>query len=230
MSFSKGIPLHKGGSTQDLNNFRPISLLSIFDKIIEKLMHKRLYQFLEHHNILFENQFGFRKNNSTSYALMEITEKIKESIDKGKYGCGIFIDLRKANDTVNHSILVNKLEHYGVRGILLEWFKLYLTGRKQYVFHNGETSDLKPISCGVPHGSVLGPLLFLLYINDLPNNSLKLKFFLFADDTNIYFESDDLSKLERSVNKELRKLYLWLSVNHLSLNISKTKFHYFSSI
>ena len=155
---------------------------------------------------------------------MEITEKIKESIDKGKYGCGIFIDLRKAFDTVNHIILVNKLEHYGVRGILLEWFKSYLTGRKQYVFHNGEISDLKPISCGVPQGSVLGPLLFLLHINDLPNISLKLKFFLFADDTNIHFESDDLSKLERTVNKELRKLYLWLNVNHLSLNVSKTNF------
>ena len=99
------MPLHKGGSTEDLNNFRPISLLSIFDKIIEKLMHKRLYHFLELHNLLFENQFGFRKNNSTSYALMEITEHIKESIDKGKFGCGIYIDLRKAFDTVNHSIL-----------------------------------------------------------------------------------------------------------------------------
>ena len=120
MSFSKGIfpdklkivkviPLHKGGSTQDLNNFRPISLLSIFDKIIEKIIHKRLYHFLEHHNILFENQFGFRKNNSTSYALMEITERIKESIDSGKFGCGIFIDLRKAFDTVNHDILNKKI-------------------------------------------------------------------------------------------------------------------------
>ena len=133
----KVIPLHQGGSTQDLNNFRPISLLSIFDKIIEKIIHKRLYHFLEHHHILFENQFGLRKNNSTSYALMEITEKIEESIDSGKFGCGIFIDLRKAFYTVNHSILFKKLEHYGVRGMLLEWFISYLTDRKQYVFTTG---------------------------------------------------------------------------------------------
>ena len=188
----KVVPLHKGGSTEDLNNFRPISFLSIFDKIIEKIMHKRLYHFLELHNVLCDKQFGFRKNNSTSYALMEITEKIKESIDNGKYGCGIYIDLRKAFDTVNHNILIKKLEHYRVRGILLEWFKSYLNERKQFVFMNGESSDLKYISCGVPQGSVLGPLLFLLYINDLPNISAKLKFFLFADDTNIYFESNDL--------------------------------------
>ena len=219
----KVIPLHKDGSTQDLNNFRPISLLSIFDKIIEKIIHKRLYHFLEHHQILFENQFGFRKNNSTSYALMEITEKIKESIDSGKFGCGIFIDLRKAFDTVNHSILFKKLEH-GVRGVRLEWFISYLTDRKQHVFYNGESSNLKPISCGVPQGSVLGPLLFLIYINDLPNISTDLKFSLFADDTNIYFESDDLIKLEKVVNKELKNIFLWLNVNRLSLNVSKTNF------
>ena len=105
-----------------------------------------------HHHILFENQFGFRKNNSTSYALMEITEKIKESIDSGKFDCGKFIDLRKAFDTVNHSILFKKLEHYGVRGMLLEWFISYLTDRKPYVFYNGESSNLKPISCGVSPG------------------------------------------------------------------------------
>ena len=235
MSFSKGIfpeklkivkviPRHKGGSTQDLNNFRLISLLSIFDKIIEKIIHKKLSHFLDLHNILFENQFGFRKNNSTSYALMEITEKIKESIDSGKFGCGIFIDLRKAFDTVNHDILLNKLEHYGVSGVLLQWFRSYLTERKQYVFYNGESSDLKPISCGVPQGSVLGPSLFLIYINDLPNISTNLKFFLFADDTNIYFESDDLIKIEKTVNKELQKLYLWLNINRLSLNVTKINF------
>ena len=114
LKIAKVLPLHKGGSTLDPNNFRPISLLSIFDKIIEKIIHKRLYGFLEFHNILYANQFGFRKKNSTVYALMDITEKIKETIDKGKFGCGIFIDLKKAFDTVNHQILLAKLEHYGV--------------------------------------------------------------------------------------------------------------------
>ena len=205
LKIAKIIPLHKGGSTQDLNNFRPISLLSIFDKIMEKLMHKRLYAFLDEHKILFENQFGFRKGSSTAHSLVEITEKIKESIDNGKFGCGIFIDLKKAFDTVNHKILISKLEHYGVRSNTLKWFESYLTDRKQYVFYNGTSSETKSISCGVPQGSVLGPLLFLIYINDLPNISEKLNFFLFADDTNIYYESDNLLELEMTVNKELKK-------------------------
>ena len=216
LKVAKVIPLHKGGSTQEVNNFRPISLLSIFDKIIEKLMHKRLYHFLETHNILYEKQFGFRKKNSTAHSLIEITEKIKESIDKGLYGCGIFIDLKKAFDTVNHNILLTKLEHYGVRGSVLKWFESYLTNRKQFVFYNGVSSDIASISCGVPQGSVLGPLLFLIYVNDLPNVSDKLMFFLFADDTNIYYESDNLLELEKTVNKELKLLSLWLNLNRLA--------------
>ena len=180
IKIAKVIPVHKGGSTQDLNNFRPISLLSIFDKIIEKLMHQKLYHYPEEHNLMYNKQFGFRKKNTTVYALIEITEKIKESIDNGKFGCGIFIDLKKAFDTVNHSILLKKLEHYGVRGNLLRWFESYLSERKQYVYFNGEISDLMNISCGVPQGLVLGPLLFLIYIHDIPNVSEKLFFYLFA--------------------------------------------------
>ena len=224
LKVAKVLALHKGGSTEELNNFRPISLLSIFDKIIEKLMHKRLYAFFEEHDILCKNQFGFRKGYSTIYALIEIIEKIKSSLDEGKFGCGIFIDLKKAFDTVNHEILLSKLEHYGIRGPILNWFRSYLTDRKQFVFCNGVQSSTKTITCGVPQGSVLGPLLFLIYINDLPNISDKLQFFLFADDTNIYYEDSDLRNLEKTMNKELKKLSLWLNLNRLALNISKTNF------
>ena len=157
LKISKVVAIHKGGSTQELNNFRPISLLSIFDKIIEKLMHKRIYEFFEDHNILYELQFGFRKKMSTAHSLVEITEEIKESIDNGKFGCGIFIDLKKAFDTVNHQILLTKLEHYGIRGTLLKWFESYLTDRKQYVYHNGIASSMESITCGVPQGSVSQP-------------------------------------------------------------------------
>ena len=179
---------------------------------------------MEENNIFYHEQFGFRKGNSTINALMQITEKIKESIDKGKYGCGIFIDLRKAFDTVNHKILLMKLEHYGIRESALLWFAAYLNKRKQFVTINGENSELRELSCGVPEGSVLGPLLFLIYISDLPNISNKLDIFLFADDTNIYYENESFKELEKIVNKELKNLYLWLSINRLALNIEKTNF------
>ena len=133
---------------------------------------------------------------------------IKTSIDTGKFGCGIFIDLRKAFDTVNHEILPNKLEHYGIKDSMLKWFQSYLIDSKQYVYINGQSSELWLNNCGVPQGSVLGPLLFLIYINDLPNISKILNFYLFADDTNIYYESDSLNELERTVNKELDVIFM----------------------
>ena len=149
---------------------------------------------------------------------------IKVSIDSRKFGCGIFVDLRKAFDTVNHEILLNKLEHYGIRDFMLKWFQSYLFNPKQFVSFNGESSELLVNNCGVPQGVVHGHLLFLIYINDLPNISKTLTFYIFADDTNIYYESNSLNELEKTVNKELDKLYLWLNVNRLSLQIDKTNY------
>ena len=162
--------------------------------------------------------------HSTAHALTNITEEIRDSLDKNKYSCAVFVDFQKAFDTVNHSILLAKLEHYGIRGTINKWFESYLSNRRQYVYHNGIASDMKAITCGVPQGSVLGPLLFLIYVNDLPNISDKLRFFLFADDTNIYYDSEDLIELEKTVNQELRKLTQWLNINRLALNVSKTNF------
>ena len=201
--------------------------MSVFSKIIGKLVHKRLYDFLELSDVIHPLQFGFRRKHLTAHALISLTEKIKKTIDDGNYGCRVFIDLKKAFDTVNHDILLKKLEHYGIRGVPLEWFRSYLTNRKQYVSVCGNTSETLEITCGVPQGSVLGPLLFLLYINDLPSISRKLTFF--ADDTNIYYESSDVVDIQKTVNKGARKVRKWLEANRLALNIEKTNFVIFHS-
>ena len=229
LKLAKVITIYKKDSKDNPTNYRPISLLSIFSKLIEKLMCKRLYSFLDSCNILHSLQFGFREKHSTLHALIGMTETIKESIDNGTFGCGVFVDLQKAFDTVNHTILLKKLEYYGVRGNVLNWFSSYLCNRKQYVSVNGATSDQLTITCGVPQGSVLGPLLFLIYINDLPTVSRLLSFCLFADDTNIYFSSSDLLTLQKVMNRELKKVKKWLDANQLALNIEKTNFVIFHS-
>ena len=229
MKFAKVIPLFKKGCPLVASNYRPISLLSVFSKITEKVMYERLYKYLEKQEILYTLQFGFRASHSINHALVSLTEAIKNSLDNRKFGCGIFIDLQKAFDTVNHEVLLTKLEHYGIRGTVLDWFKSYLTDRKQYVSVNGSNSSYLNVTCGVPQGSVLGPLLFLIYINDLPYSSSKLTFYLFADDTNIYCEAENLDLLQGTVNNELKKVKIWLDVNKLSLNIDKTNFIIFKS-
>jgi len=170
-----------------LLTYRPISLLSIFGKLFEKIVCTRITNFLIQNDILYDYQFGFRKFNPTNLALIDVTDNILEHLDARDCGVGICIDLQKAFDTVNHDILLKKLDMYGIRHVMYSWIKDYLTNRQQYVSLQDVCSSSLCVNCGVPQGSVLGPLLFLIYVNDignvLPNKTVKL----FADDTNILY-------------------------------------------
>ena len=186
-------------------------------------MHKRVYSFLEQQNFFYNAQFGFRLSLSTNNALMSITENIQSQLDQNKFCAGVFVDLKKAFDTVDHEILLKKLSHYGIRGIANEWFCSYLTKRKQYVIIGNQVSTLNEISTGVPQGSVLGPLLFLIYINDLHKCIKYSKTYHFADDTSIMQSHSSLQILSKRINKDLSNLSNWLKTNKLSLNIKKTE-------
>ena len=224
LKHAKVTPIYKGEDNTDPGNYRPISLLSIFNRIFEKVMYNRLKPFLDKHDVLYKSQYGFREKRSTQHALLDIVSQIQSNMDRGLFSCGIFIDLKKAFDTVDHSILLNKLQHYGIRGIINEWFSSYLTARTQVTQIGHNISDKANTLCGVPQGSVLGPLLFLIYINDIYNSSDKLKFHLFADDTNLLYADKNLKSLETVVNTELTKIHNWLTANKLSLNIKKSNF------
>ena len=224
LKIAKVIPIYKSGSTMELNNYRPISVLNIFSKVFERLMYDRLTQFLDKYNILHHNQYGFRQYHSTHHALITLVDKITKSLDSGDIVIGVFLDLKKAFDTVDHTILFKKIHQYGIRGNLNKWFENYLANRSQYVSYNGKTSDIQNVSCGVPQGSILGPLLFILYINDFSNVSDILYYVLFADDTNVFLNGRDIHKLINTMQQELLKLHTWLLCNKLTLNISKT--HY----
>ena len=223
------VPIHEKGFSCLVSKYRPISLLSIFNKLIEKLMYNRIVSFLEKFSILHNNQFGFRSKHSTTHALLLLTDKIQRSIDNGTYSCGIFLDLCKAFDTVNHKILLTELEYYGIRGVANDSFASYLSNRRQFVSLFGTDSDYQTGTCGVPQRSVLGPLLFLLYINDMPKCSNILEFHLFADDKNLFLNNPNILNLESKLNVELEKVSHWLFANKLSLNIEKTSFVVFHS-
>ena len=159
------------------------------------------------------------KNHSTQTSLISFTDKLTEALDKNNYVIGLFLDLSKAFDTIDHSILVNKLQKYGIRGIPLDFIKNYLSGRSQLVSFNGCHSELRDVKCGVPQGSILGPFLFSLYINDIYKCAPLLKFFLFADDTSLLYHSKSLPFLIKIINQELKKLKLWLEINKSTLKL-----------
>ena len=224
IKIAKVIPIFKNIGEQLLVfNYRPISLLSNVNKIFEKLVYARLYSFLNLHNCIYELQFGFRAKHSTNHALFSLTEMIREALDSSNFACGIFIDLQKAFDTVDHQILLKKMEHYGIRGLANNWFKSYLTNRQQFVSINGFNSSKQTMKYGVPQGSVLGPLLFLIYINDLHQAILFSNVHHFADDTNLLVVGKTLKKIQKQINIDLKFLCKWLKANKISLNASKTE-------
>lgn len=229
MKLAKIIPLHKSGDTSNIINYRPVSVLSLFSKLLEHLMYNRLIDYINKHNMLYKFQYGFRTKHGANMALITLVDKITSAIDNGDIVVGLFLDLKKAFDTVNHKILLDKLFHYGIRGIAYNWLVDYLSQRKQYVNYNNTVSSETLIKCGVPQGSILGPLLFLMYVNDISNVSDTLLPLIFADDTNMFIQGKNIKETIDLTNEEMVKVVKWLQANRLSLNISKTHYMIFHS-
>ena len=217
-------PIFKKGKKDDMNNYRPISVISVVAKIFEKFTFEQLYEYLNNNNLISASQSGFRSLHSTLTALIEATDNWSINIDKGLLNGVIFIDLKKAFDTIDHAILLRKLRIYGVDENGIKFFESYLSNRSQRYCVNGELSETAKITCGVPQGTNLGPLLFLIYINDLPNCLDRASPRMFADDTNISIAANSVTELEQIINSELKNLHQWLLANRLSLNVAKTEF------
>lgn len=218
------IPIYKSGNHAAMSNYRPISLLSAISKILEKIVKKRLNIYLTKNNLYSNNQFGFRNNCSTEDAVLGLTQAVMDAVNRKKQCLAVFLDLAKAFDTVSSKILLKKLEHIGIRGCALNWFCSYLSNRTQRVRIGSEISPALPVNYGVPQGSILGPILFLIYVNDLCNIDITgMKIFSFADDTALVFEGE--TSYETNINAEqgLRNVKKWLDSNLLTLNVDKTK-------
>ena len=224
LKLAKVIPIFKSGLKTLPGNYRPISILSNLNKIIEKVIYNRLYSFFSKYNVLNCSQFGFREGHSTTLALSEFVEGVLSEFDEGNATCAVFLDLSKAFDSVDRKILLRKLENYGVRDKMHSLVKSYLEGRQQFVSFGGYESTCEKCEVGVPQGSVLGPLLFLIHINDLQNNT-SLRVLNFADDTLLYktFKESTYPNDRDSFDIELKKVSDWLIANKLKLNVNKTR-------
>lgn len=224
---AKITPIYKSGLKTSEANYRPISNLTVFSKILEKAMHSRIINYLSKFNMLSNCQFGFRPGFSTAMPIINLIDSVTTDMEEHKHVIGIFLDVKKAFDSLDHDILLNKLSYYGFRGKSIDWLTNFLKNRSQYTIINNEISDLKEIKYGVPQGSILGPLLFLIYINDLPNATNLFKYFLFADDTSLTITHTNISELIRLANEGLIKIANWFNVNKLALNLEKTHYVHF---
>lgn len=217
-------PVFKNGSRSDLNNYRPISILPMIAKVFEKIIYDQLYKYLSINNLLSNCQSGFRALHSTVTSLLNSTDNWRFNIDRGKINGVVFVDLKKAFDTVNHAILIDKMKRYGLNELAIKFLRSYLNNRSQCCSVNNHLSRKLPCNCGVPQGSILGPLLFLVFINDLPNCFNTGSVAMYADDTTVTFSAENVRNVELQMNNDLACLNNWLIVNKLSLNISKTEF------
>ena len=228
MKLAKVVPIFKNSGTNTImKNYRPVSLLPVLSKVLERIVYNRLFHYLMKHKFFSASQYGFQPNRSTEYAILELQDRIMKIMNKKECCVGVFMDLSKAFDTLDHKILLDKLYHYGIRGVAHDWFRDYLSNRKQYVHINGTSSGQLPISCGVPQGSILGPLLFLVYVNDLATVSEHALTILFADDTNLIYNGKTYNELKILIKNDLSKISHWFKANKLALNESKTKYMIF---
>ena len=220
LKLAKVIPVFKAEDPHIFGNYRPISLLPTISKVYEKCVSYQIINYLTEKNLLYNNQYGFRPGHSTIHPLLKFIDFISQAHCNNQFAIAIFIDLKKAFDTVNHNILLDKLKFFGIKGVANAWFRSYLQDRQQFVSINGTNSSTSTITIGVPQGSVLGPLLFLMYISDMPSNS---KFFtlLFADDTTLEDKDADLDNLTKKCNANLTLAANWFQANRLTLNAKK---------
>ncbi len=225
LKIAKIIPIFKKGNREEATCYRPISLLSVINKIFERIIYHRLNDHFRNNDLFYEKQYGFRSGRSTMHALSEVVQYIREAGDCKENVCSVFVDLSKAFDTVTHEILTEKLKAYGISSTALSLIKDYLTNRKQCVQLGRHCSELVNVNCGVPQGSVLGPLLFIIYVNDIERAITNCgKIITFADDTAILFKHEKLGMLKRNVEKQLKHLRNWFEINKLTLNADKTNY------